>query len=184
MSRLGKMPVSVPKGVTATISGQTVRAKGAKGELVFDVPMDVEVKQDGGAIVFQPREETKQARTNWGLSRAMVKNIMTGVSDGFTKKLEIYGVGYKAALQGKTLALSLGYSHEVNYAIPEGIKLETPKPTEIVISGIDRQKVGQVAAEIRELRKPGRYRMKNDQSKSKGIRYAGEFIALKEGKKK
>jgi len=177
MSRLGKMPVSVPKGVTATISGQTVRAKGAKGELTFEVPENVEIKQDGGVITFAVREESKQARVNWGLSRAMVKNIMTGVSDGFTKKLEIYGVGYKAAIQGKTLALTLGYSHEVNFEIPDGIKLETPKPTEIIVSGIDRQKVGQVAAEIRGFRRPEPY-------KGKGIKYADETVRRKEGKKK
>lgn len=177
MSRLGKMPVAVPKGVTATIQGQTVKAKGAKGELVFIVPTDVEVKQEGATIVVAPRTETKQARTNWGLSRAMLKNIVTGVSDGFSKRLEINGVGYKAAVQGKTLNLALGYSHDINFPIPDGIKVETPKPTEIIISGIDRQKVGQVAAEIREFRGPEPY-------KGKGVKYADEKIFRKEGKKK
>jgi large subunit ribosomal protein L6 len=177
MSRLGKMPVAVPKGVTATIEGQTVKAKGAKGELAFIVPTDVEVKQEGATLVVAPRAETKQARTNWGLSRAMLKNIVTGVSDGFSKRLEINGVGYKAAVQGKTLNLALGYSHDINYPIPDGIKVETPKPTEIIISGIDRQKVGQVAAEIREFRGPEPY-------KGKGVKYGDEKIFRKEGKKK
>jgi large subunit ribosomal protein L6 len=177
MSRLGKKPVAVPKGVTTTIDGQTVKAKGAKGELVFVVPANVDVRQDGGVVVVAPREESKQARANWGLSRAMIANIVTGVSDGFTKRLEITGVGYKAAVQGANLNLALGYSHDINYAIPDGIKVETPKPTEIVISGIDRQKVGQVAAEIRDFRGPEPY-------KGKGVKYAGETIFRKEGKKK
>jgi large subunit ribosomal protein L6 len=177
MSRLGKMPVPVPKGVTASIDGQTVRAKGAKGELLFVVPENVNVRQEGAEVVVAPRDETKQARANWGLSRSMINNIVVGVSDGFTKRLEINGVGYKAAVQGKTLNLALGYSHDVNYTIPDGIKVETPRPTEIIISGIDKQKVGQVAAEIREFRGPEPY-------KGKGIKYAGEAIFRKEGKKK
>jgi large subunit ribosomal protein L6 len=177
MSRLGKKPVAVPKGVTTTITGQTVKVKGAKGELFFDVPANVDVRQDGGNVVVAPREESKQARANWGLSRAMIANIMTGVSNGFTKKLEITGVGYKAAVQGANLNLALGYSHDINYPIPAGIKVETPKPTEIIISGIDRQQVGQVAAEIREYRGPEPY-------KGKGIKYSDEKIFRKEGKKK
>jgi large subunit ribosomal protein L6 len=177
MSRLGKMPVTVPKGVTATISGQTVKAKGAKGELAFDIPENVDVRQDGGTLVVAPREETKQARANWGLSRAMLNNIMVGVSEGFTRRLEINGVGYRAAVQGKTLNLALGYSHDVNYPIPDGVTVLTPKPTEIVISGIDKQRVGQVAAEIREFRPPEPY-------KGKGVKYAEEKIFRKEGKKK
>jgi large subunit ribosomal protein L6 len=177
MSRLGKKPVAIPKGVTATIQGQTVKAKGAKGELSFVAPGDVEVRQEGAVIVLAPRAQTKQARTNWGLSRAMIGNIFTGVSDGFVKRLEITGVGYKAAVQGKTLNLALGYSHDVVYPIPDGIKVETPKPTEVVVSGIDRQKVGQVAAEIREFRAPEPY-------KGKGIKYSDETIFRKVGKKK
>lgn len=177
MSRLGKKPVSVPKGVSVAVSGQTVRVKGAKGELAFTVPENVELKQEGGLLVVNPRETTKQARANWGLSRAMVNNICVGASEGFTKRLEINGVGYRAALQGKSLNLSLGYSHEVLYAIPDGVKIETPKPTEIVITGIDKQRVGQVAAEIRAYRGPEPY-------KGKGVKYAGEVIFRKEGKKK
>jgi large subunit ribosomal protein L6 len=177
MSRLGKMPVAVPKGVTASIQGQTVRAKGAKGELAFLVPENVEVRQDGEELVVAPRDESKQARANWGLSRSMLSNIVTGVSDGFTKRLEISGVGYKAAVQGKTLNLALGYSHDINYAIPDGITVTTPRPTEIVVTGIDKQRVGQVAAEIREFRGPEPY-------KGKGVKYSDETIFRKEGKKK
>lgn len=177
MSRLGKKPVSVPKGVSVAVSGQTVKVKGAKGELAFTVPENVELKQEGGFLVVNPRETTKQARANWGLSRAMLNNICVGASEGFTKRLEINGVGYRAALQGKSLNLSLGYSHEVLYAIPDGVKIETPKPTEIVITGIDKQRVGQVAAEIRAYRGPEPY-------KGKGVKYAGEVIFRKEGKKK
>jgi large subunit ribosomal protein L6 len=177
MSRLGKMPVSVPNGVTATIQGQTVKAKGAKGELLFEVPANVDVRQEGATLVVAPREESKLARINWGLSRAMLNNIMVGVSEGFTRKLEINGVGYRAAVTGKTLTLALGYSHDVVFPIPDGVKVETPRPTEIIISGIDKQRVGQVAAEIREFRSPEPY-------KGKGVKYAEEKIFRKEGKKK
>ena len=177
MSRLGKKPVSVPKGVTVSVNGQTVKAKGAKGELAFLVPENVELKQDGELLVVNPRDTTKQAQANWGLSRAMLNNIILGASEGFSKRLEINGVGYRAAIQGKSLNLSLGYSHEVLYAIPDGVKIETPKPTEIIISGTDKQKVGQVAAEIRSYRRPEPY-------KGKGVKYAGEVIFRKEGKKK
>ncbi len=177
MSRLGKMPVAVPKGVTATIDGGTLRAKGPKGELSFAIPENVAVSIENGSMSFSPREQTKQAKINWGLSRAMSANILKGVSDGFTRKLEINGVGYKAAAQGKVLNLSLGFSHEVNYEVPDGVKVETPKPTEILVSGIDRQKVGQVAAEIRAYRGPEPY-------KGKGVKYAEEKIFRKEGKKK
>jgi large subunit ribosomal protein L6 len=177
MSRLGKMPVAVPKGVTAAIAAGKVSAKGPKGELSFAVPENVTVKIEDGKVVLAPTETTKQARINWGLSRAMISNILVGVSEGFTKRLDINGVGYKAAVNGKVLNLSLGYSHEVNYAIPEGITVVTPKPTEIHVSGIDRQKVGQVAAEIREYRGPEPY-------KGKGVKYSDERIFRKEGKKK
>ncbi len=177
MSRIGKKPVSLPSGVTAHVDGQTVKVKGAKGELFFVVPEDVSVSLDGGAIKVDPRNETKRARAMWGMSRSQVANLIDGVSKGFEKKLEITGVGYKAAVAGKVLKLSLGYSHDVDYPIPNGIVITTPKPTEVVVVGIDKQKVGQTAAEIREFRSPEPY-------KGKGVRYAGEFIFRKEGKKK
>ncbi len=177
MSRVGKKPVDVPAGVQARLEGQKVVAKGPKGELSFVVPDQVDVKLEGNVINVSPRDESKQARSSWGMSRAMVNNIVTGVSKGFEKKLEITGVGYKAALAGKTLQLSLGYSHDVNYPVPNGITIATPRPTEILISGMDKQQVGQVAAEIREFRGPEPY-------KGKGVKYANEFIFRKEGKKK
>ncbi|MDB5569920.1 MAG: ribosomal protein [Hyphomicrobiales bacterium] len=177
MSRVGKKPVPVPAGVTAKVDGQNVAVKGAKGELQFVVPDDVAVAMDGDAIKVDPRFETKRARAMWGMSRAMINNLVTGVSKGFEKKLEITGVGYKAAVVGKNLQLSLGYSHDVNYAIPTGVAIVTPKPTEISISGIDRRQIGQIAAEIRSFRPPEPY-------KGKGVKYAGEFIFRKEGKKK
>jgi large subunit ribosomal protein L6 len=177
MSRVGKLAVPVPKGVTATVNGQEVKVKGPKGELSFTVPDQVEVKMDDGAIKVDPRNEEQQTRAMWGLSRSMIQNLVTGVTDGFTKNLQINGVGYRAAVQGKDLVLALGYSHDVKYAIPAGIDIKTPKPTEIVVSGIDKQRVGQVAAEIREWRPPEPY-------KGKGIKYANEEIVRKEGKKK
>ncbi|MGE3245782.1 MAG: 50S ribosomal protein L6 [Beijerinckiaceae bacterium] len=177
MSRVGKKPVAIPKGVTAKVEGQRVSAKGSKGELQFVVPDDVDVKLENDAIIVNPREETKRARALWGTSRAMINNIVTGVSNGFEKKLEITGVGYRAAVQGKSLQLALGYSHDVNYPIPDGITITTPRPTEVIIAGIDRREVGQVAAEIRAMRPPEPY-------KGKGVKYAGEFIFRKEGKKK
>ncbi|TDR87999.1 50S ribosomal protein L6 [Enterovirga rhinocerotis] len=177
MSRVGKKPVTVPSGVTATIDGQLVKMKGSKGELSFLVPELVSVEIKDGAVSVQPRDQSKQARAFWGLSRAQVANLVEGVSKGFEKRLEINGVGYRAAMAGKSLKLSLGYSHDIDYAIPDGITIATPKPTEIVVTGIDRQKVGQVAAEIREYRGPEPY-------KGKGVKYAGEFIFRKEGKKK
>ncbi|PPD16763.1 MAG: 50S ribosomal protein L6 [Methylobacterium sp.] len=177
MSKVGKKPVDVPSGVTPRVEGQKVSVKGPKGELSFLVPDDVAVALEGNQITVNPRTETRKARAMWGTSRASISNIVTGVSKGFEKKLEINGVGYKAAAQGKALNLSLGYSHEVIYAVPAGITVATPKPTEIVISGIDRQQVGQVAAEIRAYRGPEPY-------KGKGVKYEGEFIFRKEGKKK
>jgi large subunit ribosomal protein L6 len=177
MSRIGKKPVAVPAGVTATVTGQTVKVKGAKGELSFVVPERVNVALDNGAIAVQPRDETKQARAAWGMSRSQVANLIEGVSKGYEKKLEINGVGYRAAVAGKVLKLALGYSHEIDFEIPAGIAIVTPKPTEILVSGIDKQRVGQVAAEIRELRGPEPY-------KGKGIKYSDEFIFRKEGKKK
>lgn len=177
MSKVGKKPVDVPSGVTPRVEGQKVSVKGPKGELSFLVPDDVAVKLEGNQITVNPRTETRKARAMWGTSRASINNIVTGVSKGFEKKLEINGVGYKAAAAGKALNLSLGYSHEVIYTVPAGITVATPKPTEIVISGIDRQQVGQVAAEIRAYRGPEPY-------KGKGVKYEGEFIFRKEGKKK
>ncbi len=177
MSRVGKKPVAVPACVTAKVEGQTVSVKGPKGELKFTVPDDVVVAMDNGAIKVDPRTESKRARAMWGMSRSMINNLVVGVTAGYERKLEITGVGYKAAVAGKTLQLSLGYSHDVNYPIPAGIAIATPKPTEVTISGIDKRQVGQVAAEIRAFRGPEPY-------KGKGIKYEGEFIFRKEGKKK
>jgi large subunit ribosomal protein L6 len=177
MSRIGKKAIPVPKGVTASVDGQTVRMKGPKGELSFVLHEDIEGKFEDGEIKVDPRVKTQRARSMWGLSRSMVQNLATGVTTGFERKLEIEGVGYRASVQGKNLVLALGYSHDVNYAIPQGITIATPKPTEIVITGASKQQVGQVAAEIRDWRPPEPY-------KGKGVRYAGEFIFRKEGKKK
>jgi large subunit ribosomal protein L6 len=177
MSRIGKKPVAVPSGITANVEGQTVKVKGPKGALSFVVPDDVAVKLDGGQIKVDPRSETKRARSQWGTSRTLISNLIAGVSKGFERRLEITGVGYRAAVQGKNLNIALGYSHDINYPIPEGITIATPRPVEIVISGADRQKVGQVAAEIREYRPPEPY-------KGKGIKYSDERIFRKEGKKK
>jgi large subunit ribosomal protein L6 len=177
MSRIGKKPVAIPSGVTASVDGQTVKMKGPKGALQLVLPAEVSAKLDKGSIQVDPRNETKRARSMWGTSRTLVSNLVTGVTKGFEKKLEITGVGYRAAVQGKNLQIALGYSHDVVYPIPSGIAIVTPKPTEVVISGIDRQQVGQVAAEIRGFRKPEPY-------KGKGVKYAGEYIFRKEGKKK
>ena len=177
MSRIGKKPVPIPSGVTANVEGQTVKVKGPKGQLQVVLPDDVMVKMDNGEVKVDPRNETKRARSMWGTSRTLVNNLVTGVTKGYEKKLEITGVGYRAALQGKNLQIALGYSHDVVYPVPEGITIATPKPTEIMVSGIDKQKVGQVAAEIRAFRPPEPY-------KGKGVRYADEYIFRKEGKKK
>ncbi len=177
MSRIGKKPVPVPAGVTASVDGQTVTAKGTKGELKFVVSEEVSVKMEDGAVCVTPLTQSKDARSKWGMARSMIENIFIGVKDGFEKKLEISGVGYRAAMQGKNIQLSLGFSHEVIYDVPAGITVTTPKPTEIVVSGIDKQVVGQVAAEIREYRSPEPY-------KGKGVKYAGEVIVRKAGKKK
>ena len=177
MSRVGKKPVTVTAGVTATVDGQVVKMKGPKGQLQFIVHDDVEVKFADGAITVKPRTETNRARALYGTARAQIANLLEGVTKGFEKKLDITGVGYRAALQGKNLQLALGYSHDVVYAIPEGITITVPKPTEINVAGIDSQRVGQVAAEIRSYRPPEPY-------KGKGVRYSDEFIFRKEGKKK
>jgi large subunit ribosomal protein L6 len=177
MSRVGKKPVPVPSGVTANVEGQTVKVKGPKGALQLVLHNDVVATLEQGAIKVDPRAETKRARALWGTSRTLVANLIAGVTKGFERRLEITGVGYRAAVQGKNLQIALGYSHDIVYPIPEGITIAAPKPTEIVVTGIDRQKVGQVAAEIRDFRKPEPY-------KGKGIKYAGEYIFRKEGKKK
>ena len=177
MSRIGKKPVAVPAGVTARVEGQQVAVKGAKGELKFLVPDEVSVKMENGAIIVDPRSQSKRARAMWGTSRAQINNLVIGVTKGYEKKLEINGVGYKAALAGRNLNLSLGYSHEILYPIPAGIVIAAAKPTELTISGNDKRQVGQVAAEIRGYRGP-------EPSKGKGVKYAGEFIFRKEGKKK
>ncbi len=177
MSRIGKKPVAVPSGITANVEGQTVKIKGPKGALQVVLHDDVSVKLDGGQIKVDPRFETKRARSQWGTSRTLIANLIAGVTKGFEQRLEINGVGYRAAVQGKNLQIALGYSHDIVYPIPEGITIATPRPVEIVITGSDRQKVGQVAAEIRDYRPPEPY-------KGKGIKYAGERIFRKEGKKK
>jgi len=177
MSRIGKRAVTVPSGVTANVQGQTVSVKGPKGTLSLVLDETLSAKMEGSALKIEKRNESARAKSMWGTSRTLVNNLMTGVTKGFERKLEITGVGYRAAVQGKNLQLALGYSHDVVYAIPEGISIVTPKPTEIVITGTDRKKVGQVAAEIREYRPPEPY-------KGKGVKYADEYIFRKEGKKK
>jgi large subunit ribosomal protein L6 len=177
MSRIGKKPVPVPTGVSVNLSGQNISVKGPKGELKLALVEHVLAKLEDGKVEVNPRDETKLARSCWGMSRTMISNMMRGVTQGYSRSLEINGVGYRANVQGKVLQLNLGYSHDVNYPIPEGIEIKTPKPTEILISGIDKQRVGQVAAEIRDFRGPEPY-------KGKGIKYSDERIFRKEGKKK
>jgi large subunit ribosomal protein L6 len=177
MSRVGKRAVAVPSGVTASIEGQTVKVKGPKGALQIVLHDDVVATMEKGAIKVDPRDQSKRARAMWGTYRAQVANLVHGVTQGFEQRLEINGVGYRAAVQGKNLQLQLGYSHDVIYPIPDGITITTPRPVEIVISGIDRQRVGQVAANIRGFRPPEPY-------KGKGVKYANEYIFRKEGKKK
>ena len=177
MSRIGKVPVALPSNVTATIEGSVLSVQGPKGTLSMPMLDDISYGIEDGRIVVRPANETKRARSFWGMHRTLVQNLVTGVTDGFTKVLEITGVGYRAAAQGKNLRLQLGYSHDVNYPVPEGVDIKTPDANTVEISGIDKQKVGQVAAEIRRWRKPEPY-------KGKGIKYRGEFIFRKEGKKK
>ena len=177
MSRIGKKPVAVPAGVTANIEGRELSVKGPKGTLSMPLADEVSYEINDGGISVQPVNDTKRSRSFWGMQRTLVQNLITGVTEGYSKQLQITGVGYRANVQGKNLKLQLGYSHDVDYAIPEGITIATPDQTTVNISGIDKQKVGQVAAEIRRWRKPEPY-------KGKGIKYAGEFIFRKEGKKK
>ena len=177
MSRIGKKPIEVPSGVTLTLNGQAVTVKGAKGEMSFTVPDNVTLKFEDNTLTLIPAEGDKTASAMWGMSRTMVSNLIEGVTNGFKKELELRGVGYRAQMKGNTLSRQLGFSHDVDYPAPEGIKIAAPKPTQIVVEGIDKQKVGQVAAEIRSYRKPEPY-------KGKGVRYVGEFVRSKEGKKK
>ncbi len=177
MSRIGKKSVSVPAGVTPTIEGKTLSVKGPKGTLSLAMRDEISYTLEDGSISVMPANETKQARAFWGMQRTLVQNLVTGVTDGFSKKLLITGVGYRAAAQGRNLKLQLGYSHDVNIAVPEDLEVKTPDNTTVEISGADKQKVGQLAAEIRRWRKPEPY-------KGKGIKYDGEFIFRKEGKKK
>jgi large subunit ribosomal protein L6 len=177
MSRIGKKPVQVPAGITASVDGQKVTAKGPKGELVFVANDEIKLEFKDNAVSVTPVNDSKDARSKWGMSRTMIENIFKGVKDGYERKLEINGVGYRAALQGKNLQLQLGFSHDVVYEPPQGITIAVPKPTEIVVTGINKQQVGQVAAEIREYRGPEPY-------KGKGVKYAEERIVRKEGKKK
>ncbi len=177
MSRIGNKAVAIPSGVTANVEGQTVKIKGPKGTMQVVLHDDVKATLDKSMVKVEPRGESKRARSMWGTSRTMVANLVAGVTKGFEERLEITGVGFRAAVQGKSLNLQLGFSHDVNFPIPEGITIATPKPTEIVVTGIDKQKVGHVAAEIRGFRPPEPY-------KGKGVKYAGEYIFRKEGKKK
>lgn len=177
MSRIGKKPIVIPDSVTTQISGQQITVKGAKGELSFIANDEVSLKVEDKKIYVEPKNLSKDSRSKWGMSRSMIENLIVGVTDGFSKKLEINGVGYRAAMQGTNLQLSLGFSHEVIYKVPSGITVTVPKPTEITVSGINKQQVGQVASEIREYRPPEPY-------KGKGIKYADERIVRKEGKKK
>ncbi len=177
MSRIGKKPVTLVNGTSASVSGQTVEVKGPKGTRNFTASDDVTITVEGDMIKVTPRGLSKRARQQWGMTRSMVANLVTGVSEGFRQDMEIQGVGYRAAMAGNVLKLSLGYSHEVNFDVPKGVTITVPKQTEIIVEGIDQQQVGQVAANIREWRAPEPY-------KGKGIRYKGEFVFRKEGKKK
>jgi len=177
MSRIGKKPVELPSGVSASVSGQTIEVKGPKGAHSFTATDDVTISVEDNIVKIEPRGSSKRARQQWGMSRTMVGNLVTGVTVGFKKELEINGVGYRAQMQGNTLKLSLGLSHDVNFEVPAGVTVTAPKPTEIIIEGTDQQLVGQVAANIRDWRRPEPY-------KGKGIMYKGEYIFRKEGKKK
>ena len=177
MSRIGKKPVEIPSGVTATLDGQSIVVKGPKGELSFVANDEVTLSQGEDGITVAPIDQSKDARSKWGMTRTMVANMVEGVTKGYERKLEINGVGYRAQMQGKDVKLSLGFSHDVVHKIPDGVTAQVTKPTEIVLTGIDKQQVGQVAANIREYRPPEPY-------KGKGVKYAEERIVRKEGKKK
>ncbi len=178
MSRIGKQPVTIPAGVTLTHEGQVVTAKGPKGELSFTLPESIVGSLEDGTFTVSPtRENDKIAKSMWGMCRTMIVNLTVGVTDGFKKDLELRGVGYRAQMKGDMLSMQLGFSHDVEYTPPSGVKIEAPKPTQVIVTGIDKQQVGQVAAEIRAFRKPEPY-------KGKGVRYVGEFVRSKEGKKK
>lgn len=177
MSRIGKNPAVIPEGVTVTLEPTRFSAKGKLGELAMPLTSNVTVKQEENKIVVTPNTKEKTARMMWGTTKRLIENMMTGVSQGFTKQLEVNGVGFKVALKGKELVMNLGFSHEIRYAIPDDVKVECPKPTEIKVSGADKQRVGKVASDIREFKKPEPY-------KGKGIRYSDEYVRRKEGKKK
>ena len=177
MSRIGKAPIAVPSGATVTIDGQTVSVKGPKGERTWTVAEEIEIRQEGDELSLTPRSDTPRARAMWGLSRTLVSNMVTGVTAGFERTLELVGVGYRAAMKGNALSLQLGFSHDVDIAPPAGVTFAVPKQTEIKISGVDKQAVGEIAAKIRKIRPPEPY-------KGKGVRYAGENVRRKEGKKK
>jgi len=177
MSRIGKKAVPLPSGVSASVQGQTVSIKGPKGTLQVKLHDDIGAKVEGSSVKIDPKVETDRARSHWGTSRTLVNNLIAGVTKGFEEKLEINGVGFRAAVQGKNLQMQLGFSHDIVFPIPDGITIATPKPTEIVVTGLDKQKVGKAAAEIRAFRPPEPY-------KGKGVKYASEFILRKEGKKK
>ena len=177
MSRIGKKPIEIPNGVTITLDGQNVTVKGPKGQLAWTVAEEIELRQENGAVTLAPREDTQRARAMWGLSRSLLGNMVEGVTKGFERNLELVGVGYRAAMKGKALSLQLGYSHDVDLPAPDGITFAVGKPTEVKISGIDKQAVGEMAARIRKIRPPEPY-------KGKGVRYAGEKVRRKEGKKK
>ena len=176
MSRIGKKPIDLPSGVTATVSGQSIEVKGPKGTRSFKATDDVTLTVEDSTISVVPRGKSKRARQQWGMSRTQIQNLVTGVTEGFKKELEIQGVGYRAQMQGNILKLNLGYSHDVDFEVPAGVTVTAPKNTVIIVEGIDEQQVGQVAANIREWRKPEPY-------KGKGIRYAGEYVFRKEGKR-
>lgn len=177
MSRIGKNPVAIPAGVTVTVNGDEVKAKGKTGEVVIKLNSNVKVEVKGNEITVSPANDSRDAKIMWGTGRALVAKMVKGANEGFTRELDLVGVGFKAAMQGNTLVLNLGYSHEIRYNAPEGVKIATPKPTEIIVTGADDQKVGQAAAEIRGFRGPEPY-------KGKGVMYRGEEILRKEGKKK
>ena len=177
MSRIGKKPIALPQNVTANLTGQKIEVKGPNGSRYFSTSKEVEINLNENQIIIKPRNLSKKSRQHWGMNRTQIANLIEGVTTGFTKHLELNGVGYRAALQGNILKLSLGYSHDIDFEVPESVKITVPKPTEIIINGIDQQIVGQVAANIREKRKPEPY-------KGKGVRYRDEYVFAKEGKKK